>query len=127
MAPYNEGSFTYKRAMGDLTRDHYLNSHPIEPSFEGIFAHPKKSKVLGPGIEPALPNLKRQRLNQLSYKTTPLIFWVYAKAIRFPRTIAPIIWPMSWLFSIFTERSLLDQKKYVNPFLHVCPDFRTIR
>src|SRR5277367_3962266 len=38
MAPYNQGSFYVQESKGDLTRDHYLNSPPIEPSLKGIFS-----------------------------------------------------------------------------------------
>ena len=53
MVPYNEGSFYGQESNGDVTRDLYLSSPPIEPSLNGILAHPKNSKVLGPGFEPA--------------------------------------------------------------------------
>ena len=34
MSPYSEGSFYAQESKGDLTRDHYLNSSPIEPSLK---------------------------------------------------------------------------------------------
>ena len=48
LAPYNEGSFYVQESNGDLTWDHYLNSSPIN------FCSLENSKVLGPGIKPAL-------------------------------------------------------------------------
>ena len=42
VAPDNDGSYTIKGAMGDLTRDHYLSSPPIEPSLKEFLHIPEK-------------------------------------------------------------------------------------
>src|SRR5277367_376328 len=73
-----QGLFNVQESKGDLTRGHYLNSPPIEPSFiiyfiflfiyfYGIFAHPKNSEMVGWGLEPASLGSAR---SPLSHPTT---------------------------------------------------------
>src|SRR5277367_1374098 len=57
------GFFNLQESNGDLTRDHYLNSPPIEPSVTE-FLLTRNSKVLGQGIEPAL--LSKDESSELS-------------------------------------------------------------
>src|SRR5277367_5432090 len=76
ITPYNEGSFTCKRARGDLTRDHYLNSPPIEPSLKA-FSHTRKiPRWSGRDSNPRL-RAQRQARSPLSHPTTlfELVRW----------------------------------------------------
>src|SRR5277367_3116807 len=68
MAPYNEGSFYVQESKGDLTRDHYLRSPPIEPSLTE-FSHTRKiPRWSGRDSNPRL-RAQRQARSPLSHQT----------------------------------------------------------
>ena len=60
---FDKGFFYVQESNGD-----YTEPPPIEPI--GIFAHPKNSKVLGPGFEPASPSSVARTI-PLSCPATP--------------------------------------------------------